>query len=369
MLRGVRLIEIAGLGPAPVCGMLFADLGADVILVERRELDPGATNFGEDSLLNRGKRSIALDLKSAADRTTLLNLVASADALIEGFRPGVMERLGIGPEECLAQNPRLVFGRATGWGQTGPMSRVAGHDQNYLALSGALWYAGMPGTPPYAPTTVVGDVGGALYLAIGLLTGIMKSRDTGQGTIVDAAMYDASANMLSLVLALRQMDALKTPRGTSMFDGSHWCRAYTCACGGFVSIQCTEFKFYRIFLDRLGLTDHPLFAEQNNPVKWPAQVTFLEKLFATRSRDEWCEVFGDADACFAPVLNLEEAEAHPHNQARVAYVRANGVLHAAPAPRFSTAPDWYPRPSPRRGEHTEEILRSLSTAELGAARR
>lgn len=362
MLNGIRLIEVAGLGPAPFCGMLFADLGADVIVVDRRQIDSGATNFPENTLLNRGKRSIALDLKSAADRETFLDIVASADAVTEGFRPGVMERLGIGPDECLRRNPRLVYGRATGWGQAGPMAQIVGHDQNYLALSGALWYAGMPGTPPSTPTTVVGDVGGALYLAIGLLTGIVKSRETGQGTVVDAAMYDASAHMMGLVLALRQMGALNTPRGTSMFDGSHWCRSYLCASGGSVNIQCTEFKFYRIFLERLGLQDDPLFAEQNNPERWPEQAAFLERLFATRTREEWCAVFGAADACFAPVLDLEEAEAHPHNQARGTYVRANGVLHAAPAPRFSNAPQWHPRPSPRRGEHAEEIIRSLDAS-------
>jgi acetyl-CoA hydrolase len=359
MLSGVRLIEVAAVGPVPFCGMLFADLGADVILVDRRELDPGATNFGDATLLNRGKRSITLDLKAAADRVTFLNLVESADALTEGFRPGVMERLGIGPDECLQRNPRLVYGRATGWGQSGPMSQIAGHDHNYLALSGALWYAGMPGTPPYTPPTLVGDVGGALYLAIGVLTGIVRSREIGQGTVVDAAMYDASSNMLNLVLALRQLDALKTPRGTSMFDGSHWSRTYLCACGGYVSIQCTESKFYRIFLDRLGLADDPLFAEQNNPAQWPAQVAFLETLFSTRTRAQWCEVFGNADACFAPVLDLDEAAAHPQNQARGAYVYVDGVLQAAPAPRFSTGSQWHPRPSPRRGEHGGEILASL----------
>jgi acetyl-CoA hydrolase len=362
MLSGVRLIEVAAIGPATFCGMLFADLGADVILVDRREVDSGATNFGDATLLNRGKRSIALDLKSRDDRVTFMDLVASADALIEGFRPGVMERLGVGPNECLARNPRLVYGRATGWGQTGPLSQIAGHDHNYLALSGALWYAGMPGTPPYTPPTLVGDVGGALYLAIGLLTGIVKSRETGKGGVVDAAMYDASSHMMNLVLALRQLDAIKTERGTSMFDGSHWSRTYRCACGGFVSIQCTEFKFYRVFLDRLGLGDAPLFAEQNAPAMWPEQAAYLEKLFLTRSREEWCEVFRDSDACFAPVLNLDEAAAHPQNDARGTYVYAGGMLQAALAPRFSIAPQWHPRPSPRRGEHAQEILASLANS-------
>lgn len=359
MLTGVRLIEVAALGPVPMCGMIFADLGADVIVADRKEVDPDYIDFG-DTAINRGKRSIALDLKSPGDVEIFLKLVASADALIEGFRPGIMERLGIGPEVCLKRNPRLVFGRMTGWGQAGPWSQVAGHDHNYLALSGGLWYGGMPGTPPYTPPTVMGDAAGAAYLAIGLLAGIVKARQTGQGTVVDAAMYDASANMLSLVLALRQLGAFETERGTSRFDGSHWSRTYRCACGGHVSIQCTEPKFYRIFIDRLGLAKDPLFGEQNDPRRWAEQTAVLERLFLTRTRDEWCVVFAGSDACFAPVLSIDEAAAHPHNRDRGAYLSVDGVLQAAPAPRFSTAARWTPRRSPRRGEHGPEIIRSLA---------
>jgi acetyl-CoA hydrolase len=359
MLTGVRLIEVAALGPAPFCGMLLADLGADVILVDRREADPGYIDFSETSI-NRGKRSIALNLKSPEDIEIFMKLVASADALIEGFRPGVMERLGIGPEVCLRRNPRLVYGRATGWGQVGPWSHVAGHDHNYLALSGGLWYGGMPGTPPYTPPTVNGDAAVALYLALGLVTGILKARHTGMGSVVDAAIFDASAHMLSLILALRELNAFKTERGKSQFDGSHWSRTYQCACGGFISVQCTEPKFYRVFLDLLGLADQPLFAEQNAQSLWPEQTRYLERLFLTRTRDQWCEVFRDSDACFAPVLSPDEAAAHPHNKFRGAYVYVDGVLQAAPAPRFSSGPQWHPKRSPRRGEHQQEILLSLA---------
>ncbi len=334
MLEGIRVIEIGALGPAPFCGMLLADLGAEVTLVERRQPDPQFLDFGPTQI-NRGKQRVALDLKDPADRDRCLGLVGAADALIEGFRPGVMERLGLGPEQCRLRNPALVYGRITGWGQQGPWSHAAGHDQNYLALAGGLWYGGMPGTPPQTPATVNGDVGGALYLAIGVLSGVLRARSTGSGAVVDAAICDSAAHMNSLLLALREIGAMAPGRGDGQLDGSHWSRAYRCACGGYVSVQCVEPKFYRVFIERLGLGDEPLFTQQNDPAAWPRQAQRLEALFLERTRDEWTALFAGSDACFAPVLSPDEAREHPHMAARDAYRSPGGVLQAAPAPRFS----------------------------------
>ena len=359
MLNGLRVIEVAGLGPAPFCGLLMSDLGADVILVDRRDVDPEAVGLGEASLVDRGKRSIALDFKSADDIETLLRLVESADVLIEGFRPGVMERLGVGPDECMARNPALIYCRATGWGQTGPMAPRAGHDMNYIALSGALWYAGEPGSRPTTPPSLVGDIGGGLYLAVGMLAAVMRARQTGTGCVVDGAIFDANAHMMSLLMALRQRGNMDISRGTSMLDGSHWSRTYVCADGGYMSVQCFEPKFYRTFLERLGLASDAFFRSQFEPSAWADQSRRLEEVFVTRTRDAWCEIFDGADACVAPVLNPEEAAAHPHNAARQAYVTLDGVLQGAPTPRFSGAPPWKPRPSPKRGQHQAEILASL----------
>jgi acetyl-CoA hydrolase len=360
MLNGIRVLEVAALGPAPFCGMLFSDLGADVVLIDRRSVDPEQIGLGEASLVDRGKRSIALDLKDPADVETFLRLVETADAVVEGFRPGVMERLGVGPEVCIARNPKLVFGRATGWGQTGPMAPLAGHDMNYIALSGALWYAGEPGSRPTAPASLMGDIGGGLYMALGLLIGVMRARETGSGCVIDASIYDSNAHMMALLMALRQRGDMVDERNKSMLDGSHWSRTYTCAGGGHVSVQAFEPKFYRMFLAHLGLADDPFFKDQFDRSQWPAQAARLEGIFATRTRDEWSKVFEGSDACFAPVLNPTEAAAHAHNQARRAYVTIDGVLQGAPAPRFSCAEPWKPRPSPTRNQHEQQILASLS---------
>ena len=359
MLSGVRIIEVAGIGPGPFCGMLLADLGADVILVEQSEKEAGSVDLGEQSLINRGKRSIVLDLKSRSDVDVLLRLTKTADALIEGFRPNVMERAGAGPAECRAVNPRLVYGRMTGWGQDGPMAHLAGHDLNYIALSGALWYAGDKGSMPNTPPSLVGDIPGALYLAIGIVSAVMRARSTGEGCVIDSAIFDANAHMMSLLWALRQRHMMNTERGTSMLDGSHWSRTYRCACGGHFAIQCFESKFYRIFLERLGLSGDARFADQFDRAHWPAQSAHLEMMFASKTRDEWAQVFHDCDACAVPVLNPDEAAAHPHNVARQAYVEVGGLFQAAPAPRFLDGPRWRPRPSPKRGEHTQDILSEI----------
>lgn len=359
MLNGVRVVEVEGLGPGPFAGMLLADLGADVIVVHRKG---GATVTGmpKKSLLDRGKRSIALDLKDAEDVAVFKGLIGTADGLIEGFRPGVMEKLGIGPEACHAVNPALVFGRMTGWGQSGPLSHAAGHDLNYISLSGALWYGSPPGEAPLTPPTLVGDIGGgALYLAVGMLAGIMNARATGQGTVVDAAIYDGSAHMMNLLMSLRQSGNLKSARGESLLDGPHWCRTYRTLDDGFMSVQCLEPKFYAIFLELLGLGDDPEFRHQFDKARWPDLTRRLAGIFASRTQGEWAAVFLGTDACVAPVLDPEAAMAHPMNAAREVWQEADGTLQAAAAPRFSTGPAWQPRPSPERGEHDSEIREEL----------
>ncbi len=364
MLAGLRIIEIEGLGPGPFAAMLLADLGADVITIHR-EGAPVTPGMPDRSLLDRGKRSIALDLKDPGDLDIARRLIATADALIEGFRPGVMEKLGLGPGACHALNPRLVYGRMTGWGQQGPLSDMAGHDLNYIALSGALWYASQPGQPPQTPATLVGDIGGgAMYLVTGLLAGMLNARATGQGTVVDAAIYDGSAHMMNLLMSLRQTGNLSDTRGQSLLDGPHWSRAYTCADGGHISVQCLEPKFYACFLDQLGLSDDPEFIRQYDRAAWPRLTERLAALFATKSRDHWADLFHGSDACVAPVLSPEEAMAHPMNTARETWIDHQGTRQATAAPRFSTH-EWHPSPSPKRGEHTQEILDELPPASSG----
>ncbi|MFC3614081.1 CaiB/BaiF CoA transferase family protein [Lutimaribacter marinistellae] len=360
MLSGIRIVEIEGLGPGPFAAMTLADLGAEVIVIHRKG---GAATPGmpERSLLDRGKRSIALDLKDPADLATAKALIATADALIEGFRPGVMEKLGLGPDTCHALNPALVFGRMTGWGQTGPLAQAAGHDFNYIALSGAMWYASPPGEAPQTPATLVGDIGGgAMYLVAGILAGILAARTSGRGTVVDAAIYDGSAHMMNLLMSLRQAGGLSDTRGQSLLDGPHWSRSYACACGGFISIQALEPKFYALFLERMGLAEDPEFAKQFDPKAWPVLTARLAGLFAEQPRSHWEDLFLGTDACVAPVLTPSEAAAHPMNAARQAWFEADGALQAAPAPRFD-GQSRRPGPIPARGEHGDEIRAELET--------
>ena len=360
MLKGTRIIEIEGLGPAPFAGMMLADLGAEVIKVQR---PVGADTPGvpDRAILDRGKRSIVLDLKAPGDRSDLLKLIATGDAMIEGFRPGVMERLGVGPAECHAVNPRLVYGRMTGWGQESPLAATAGHDMNYIGLAGALWHASPPGQVPVAPPTLVGDVGGgAMYLTVGVLAGMLNARSTGQGTIVDAAIYDGAANMMNLLMTLAQTGSFSSERGQSLLDGPHWSRTYLTRDAGIVSVQCLEPKFYAIFLDKLGLRDDPDFMDQFDQNRWPDLSRRLEDIFARRDRGDWEQVFADCDACVAPVLTPEESLSHPINDARRTWHRVEGQLQAAPAPRFAGAESWSPPQSPERGADTEAILAELS---------
>ena len=358
-LSGLRVVEIAGLGPAPFCGMLLADMGADVVLVERgggKGGDP--LSLGRNAIVNRGKRSIALDLKDPAAVDAVLRLVDGADALIEGMRPGVMERLGLGPDACLARNPRLVYGRMTGWGQDGPLAQAAGHDINYIALSGALWFSGVPGAPPMAPPTLVGDLGGgALYLAMGMLAALLSARESGVGQVIDAAIVDGSANLMNLLLSAHAAAQQPFERGRGLLDGPHWYGSYACADGLFVSVGALEPQFNALLFSKLGLADDPDFRNAYDARRWPPLRERLAALFATQPRAHWVALLEGSDACFAPVLTPGEAMAHPHLAARGVYARRDGVLQAEPAPRFSATPSATPGGVPARGEHGAEILR------------
>lgn len=359
VLNGVKILEVEGLGPAPFAAMTLADMGADVIVVHRKGAGPAAA-MPERSLLDRGKRSIELDLKDASDIEVFKKLAARSDALIEGFRPGVMERLGLGPEALKAHNPALVYGRMTGWGQDGPLAHAAGHDLNYISMSGALWYAGADGAAPVTPATLVGDIGGgAMYLVSGILAGILQARASGQGCVVDAAIYDGSAHMMNLLMAIRQAGGMPDARGQGTLDGPHWSRSYVCKCGGHVSVQCLEPKFYAQFLELMGLSGDAGFAAQYDKAAWPEQTARLAALFAERSREAWAEVFVGTDACVAPVLSPDEAAAHEMNAARGVWQKAHGALQAAPAPRFDGAAGTVSEP-PERGADTAAILAELT---------
>jgi alpha-methylacyl-CoA racemase len=359
-LQGLRVIEFAGIGPGPFCGMMLADMGADVILVERpqacaaSEHKPTFLDLGRFTVTHRGKRSIALDLKKPEAIEAALKLIESADALIEAFRPGVMERIGLGPDVCLARNRRLVYGRMTGWGQTGPLAQSAGHDLNYAALTGALALGrkGADGAP-WLPPTVVGDMaGGAMFLAFGIVCGLMEARRSGSGQVVDAAITDGAAVLGALIHGVAA--AGLWPRDNMMQGNAHFYNVYRCADERWISLGPIEPQFYRVLREKLGLADDEWDA-QYDPARWPALRTRLEAIFATRTRDEWCALLEGCDACFAPVLELDEASTHPHNLARQAFVTIDGVTQPAPAPRFSRTPGSAGTP-PRNGADGEAVL-------------
>jgi len=357
MLKGVTVLEIEGLGPGPFAAMMLADLGARVICVQRP--GPPPPGFPDRSLLDRGKQTIALDLKSATDRPIVDALIHRADALIEGFRPGVMERLGLGPEQAHAINPKLVYGRMTGWGQTGPRAQTAGHDLNYIALSGALWYSSLPGSEPLTPPTLVGDIGGgALYLVAGILAGLINAGRTGRGTVVDAAIVDGSAHMMGILMALWSSGAFRAQRGTSLLDGPPWSSTYQCADLGYVTVQALEPPFYAEFLRLMDLTDDPHFAQPMNQRLWPAASATLTKRFASQPLAHWTTLFDGSDACVAPVYPPDEAAQDPHMAARGTWTQAHGLLQPRPAPRFDgQALD--PAAPPARDQHRADILRDL----------
>ncbi|MEM0985274.1 MAG: CaiB/BaiF CoA-transferase family protein [Pseudomonadota bacterium] len=358
-LDGVKIVEFAGIGPGPFCGMLLSDLGADVIRIDRA----GGTGIGGTAkdVTGRGRRSVALNLKAPGDVDTALSLIERADGLIEGFRPGVMERLGLGPDVALARNPRLVYGRMTGWGQTGPLAHAAGHDLNYIALTGALHAMGRKGERPSPPLNLVGDYGGgALYLAFGLCAGIIHARTSGEGQVIDCAMTDGAASLAAMFFGMRASGIWTDDREANLLDGgAHFYDTYECADGNWVAIGSIEPQFYALLIEKAGLLDvHEGFASANqmNRNDWPELKTALIDVFKTKSQAEWCEIMEGTDICFAPVLSMAEAPGHAHNQARGTFVEYDGVAQPAPAPRFSRTPGEISRRSPAVGEHTEEVL-------------
>lgn len=371
-LAGVRIIELAGIGPGPMCAMLFADLGATVLRIDR--VQPSGLGVERPlrfNLLLRGRRALALDLKSAGGKALALKLVEKADALIEGFRPGVAERLGLGPEDCRARNPRLVYGRVTGWGQEGPLAQAAGHDLNYIALTGALHAIGRRGQPPTPPLNLLADyAGGALYLAFGVVCAILDARRSGEGQVVDAAMIDGVASLMAAFQGMVAAGLASHQRGTNTTDsGAPFYDVYECADGKWVSIAAIEPKFYAELLARLGI-DPAEMPPQRDRAHWPEARERLASLFKTRSRDDWCAVLEGTDACFAPVLNTDEATAHPHHRARGTYVAIDGIAQPAPAPRFSRSrPDLPMPPQPASPETAEAALAGwLDPAEIAALR-
>ena len=360
-LAGHRVIEIAGIGPGPFAAMLLADMGAEVIRVERAGAVQGpAPETPHPDILRRGRRNIAIDLKHPDGVATLLDLVDGADALIEGFRPGVMERLGVGPDVCLSRNPKLVFGRMTGWGQDGPYAPAAGHDINYISLAGALAHFGRAGQPPTPPMNMVGDFGGGgMFLAFGVVCALLEASHSGEGQVVDTAMVDGTATLMTMFWTMSQTgmhDA--SQRGVNLLDtGAHFYDVYECADGEYVSIGSIEPQFYAELMRLTGLTDDADFARQMDRERWPALKTRLAAVFREKSRDEWCEIMERTDVCFAPVLRMDEAARHPHNVARGTFVEVDGLTQPAPAPRFSRTAARIDRPPAHDGEHTTEVLR------------
>jgi alpha-methylacyl-CoA racemase len=373
-LSGIKVVEVASIGPGPFTAMMLADMGADVVRVDRAASahggDPGTP---PKDVMNRGRRSVAVDLKHPDGVATVLELVQGADALIEGFRPGVMERLGLGPDACLARNPRLVFGRMTGWGQDGPMAAMAGHDMNYISIAGVLGAIGRPDERPQPPLNLVGDFGGGgLLMAFGVVCGVLEARTSGQGQVIDAAMVDGSAVLTTFIHGFMAMGIWQAERGVNMLDtGAHYYEVYECADGRFLSVGAIEPQFYAVLMEKTGLAGDPDFAKQNDKSMWPVLKERLAEVIATRTRDEWATIFDGTDGCVVPVLGLGEAPTHPHNTARRSFVTLDGVTQPAPAPRFSRTEATVQRPPAHVGQHTDEVLADWAglDAEAIAARR
>lgn len=369
-LQGLRIVEFAGLGPAPFCGMLLADLGAQVLRIDRlgAPADGGLFDPGKD-ILQRGRHPVALDLKRPQGHAAALRLIGEADALIEGFRPGVMERLGLGPEPCLAAHPRLVYGRMTGWGQQGPLASTAGHDINYLAVSGALHTIGRTDSGPVPPLNLVADFGGgAMLLAVGVLAALLEARRSGRGQVVDAAMTDGCALLQAMTLSLQAMGRWRDERQSNLLDGgTPRYDTYACADGRHLAIGPIEPQFYALFLKLVGLADDPVMQHPDDRSRWPAQRARIAAVLATRTRDDWMrEVFDGSDACVAPVLSLAEAPQHPHNATRGSFVEAHGLMQPAAAPRFSRTACDAPHPL-ATGEQGRASLRAWGWSDTDIA--
>jgi alpha-methylacyl-CoA racemase len=359
-LDGFTILEIAGIGPGPFCAFMLADMGADVIKVDRAgSVRGGDPDTPPADVLNRGRRSVAIDLKQPEGVETLLTLVESADALFEPFRPGVAERLGIGPDVCLARNPRLVYGRMTGWGQDGPYAHTAGHDINYIALAGALGPIGRKGEAPVPPLNLIGDFGGGgMLMAYGLVCGLLETSRSGKGQVIDAAMVDGAACLMMMFHAFRAMGIWDDTRGSNLLDtGAHFYDVYETADGEYVSIGSLEPQFYAELLRCTGLDTADDLPWQQDRAQWPAMKERVATIFRSKTRAEWCEIMEGTDVCFAPVLSMAEAPQHPHNVHRKTFVEQNGVVQPAPAPRFSRTPGDIARPPAHAGQHTDEILR------------
>ena len=370
-LQGITIIEIAGIGPGPFAAMSLADQGADVIRVER----PGGSMFTAAhnpklDFLNRGKRCISINLKEPEGVETVLSLLEKADALLEGNRPGVMERLGLGPEICLARNPALVYGRMTGWGQEGPMAQEAGHDINYVALSGALHAIGRAGEKPAIPLNLVGDFGGGgLMLAYGMVCALLEAKNSGRGQVVDAAMIDGASTLMASTFAANQVGFWTDERGTNLLDGgSHFYDVYETADGKYISLGSIEPQFYAALLEKLG-DDATYFENQFDMENWPAMKDRMAAIILGKTRDEWDEVLSGADICYAPVLSMSEVRHHPHHQARGTFLDDGEVWQPAPAPRFSRTPGEIRGCAAAIGEHSEDILREFGFSDDEIARK
>jgi alpha-methylacyl-CoA racemase len=361
-LEGVKIVELQGIGPGPFCGMMLSDMGAEVIRIDRAgnvaEQNPASAPI---DVLARGRSSIGIDLKNPGGVEVVMKIIETADGLIEGFRPGVMERLGLGPEECLERNPKLVYGRMTGWGQEGPYSMAAGHDINYIALAGALEPIGRKGEAPVPPLNLVGDFGGGgMLLAFGMVCGIIESRKSGSGQVVDAAMVDGAATLMAMFHSMRAMGVWNDERGTNLLDtGSHFYDVYECSDGLYISIGSIEPQFYSELMRLTGLTEDEEFQRQMEREAWPNLKERITEVFKSKSRDEWCTIMEGTDVCFAPVLTLEEAPKHPHNVQRDVFTEIAGVTHPNPSPRFSRTTPSIQGPPAHAGKDTNLILKSL----------
>ncbi|WP_168788526.1 CaiB/BaiF CoA transferase family protein [Paraburkholderia aromaticivorans] len=371
-LAGVKVVELGGIGPGPFGSMILSDMGAEVLRIDRIVAsDSGVPMDDRFNLLNRGRRSVAMDLKKPESVTLVKRLLGQADAVIEGFRPGVAERLGLGPDDCLAANPALVYGRMTGWGQEGPLSQAPGHDLNYIALTGALHSIGTRNGPPVPPLNLVGDFGGGgLYLAFGIVCAILEARQSGKGQVVDAAMVDGASSLMTLIYGMRAAGAWTDERGTNRLDsGAPWYNVYETKDGRYIALASNEPRFYKVTLELLGL-DGETLPGQHDRDGWPTLHNRFAEVFRQRTRDEWCALAEGAETCLSPVLSLAEAPLHPHNRARGTFVEVDGVVQPAPAPRFSRTKATIQRGPAAVGEHTDEALTDwgLSASELAALR-
>ncbi|MED5530423.1 MAG: CaiB/BaiF CoA-transferase family protein [Pseudomonadota bacterium] len=353
-LTGIKVIEMAAIGPVPFCAMMLSDMGAEVIRIDRLSQKGSGSSA---NVLYRGRKSVAFDLKNSIALDSTLRLSDQADVILEGFRPGVMERLGLGPEVCLERNPKLIYGRMTGWGQSGPLSHAAGHDINYISIAGALGSMGYADRPPAPPLNLIGDFGGgAMYLLAGILAAIVERNSSGKGQVVDAAMTDGPASLLSPFYGLMAMGMWSTERYSNRLDGgAFYYGSYECSDGKYISLGSLEPQFYALLLEKCGITDET-FKEQSDQEAWPIKREKMEALFKTKTQQEWCGILEGTDVCFAPVLNLKEAPDHPHNKTRQTFVKVQGVTQPAPAPRFSRTQGKIQSPAALTGENTEEVL-------------